>query len=290
LGNNAEIDGGNSTKDNVVKIPVSEFSVRKYWVITKAEILSILVYRFNVLTAMLSSILFVIVAWFLWRAIFAHSVSLSGMTFSETFVYAAIAWSVTEMIFTSTTEWAISYSILEGEIAIHLLRPFDLQLMWMAKALSQTLVNAVLMVLPSFVLVFFIFKAPIPSGENLAFFLLSLVGGFVLGFGIDYLVGLVAFYTESVWGFTAAKNVLVRFLGGALIPLPFFPEGIRHILYWLPFQAIINTPITILTAPHLTILEACRMLSIQLIWVIIFITVTRLIFNRVLRRLTINGG
>jgi ABC-2 type transport system permease protein len=103
---------------------------------------------------------------------------------------------------------------------------------------------------------------------GLIFFPLSLIFAFLISFCFDYFIGLIAFYTESVWGLSITKEIVITVFSGALIPLQFFPEAIRKVLLILPFQAIYHTPLMMVTRPGLGIDTYLPMLAVQLIWVV----------------------
>jgi ABC-2 type transport system permease protein len=79
-------------------------------------------------------------------------------------------------------------------------------------------------------------------------------------------------------------------LSGALIPFAFFPEPIRAVLAWLPFQAIYNVPLTLLLKPALEPLQALGLVGTQAAWIAVLILGSRLAFVRASRVLTVNGG
>jgi ABC-2 type transport system permease protein len=100
----------------------------------------------------------------------------------------------------------------------------------------------------------------------------------------------MAFYSESVWGLSITKEILVTVFSGALIPLQFFPDAIRNILLWLPFQAIYHTPIMMLTKADQGWDIFLPMLLVQLLWAITLFLLTRLFYNQAIKVLRIAGG
>jgi ABC-2 type transport system permease protein len=100
----------------------------------------------------------------------------------------------------------------------------------------------------------------------------------------------MAFYTESGWGLSMTKEIILTVFSGALIPLQFFPEGIQKVLLWLPFQAIYHTPLMMVTKPQLSLETFSRMLFVQLAWVVILFALTRLFYNQAIKVLRISGG
>jgi ABC-2 type transport system permease protein len=127
-------------------------------------------------------------------------------------------------------------------------------------------------------------------GIGLYLFPISLFFAFLISFFIDYFVGLVCFYTESVWGISSTKEILVTLFSGALIPLQFFPEAIQKILYWLPFQAIYHTPLTFITQPNQSINTFLQMIVVQSIWAFALFVATRLFYNQAIKTIRVAGG
>ena len=114
--------------------------------------------------------------------------------------------------------------------------------------------------------------------------------GLLINFYINFLVGTVCLYTESTWGVDSAKDVVVLLLSGAVIPLAFFPEGLRQAMMYLPFQAIYNTPLQILLGHTVSYREIAVMYGIQLFWIAFMYVVSGLFWNKSIKRITINGG
>ena len=113
---------------------------------------------------------------------------------------------------------------------------------------------------------------------------------FLISFSIDYFVGLLAFYSESVWGVSITKEIIISVFSGALIPLQFFPDAIQNVLYWLPFQAIYHTPIMMITRPAQGLNVFLPMILVQLAWATILFFLARLFYNQAIKVLRIAGG
>jgi ABC-2 type transport system permease protein len=241
------------------------------------------------LFTLITNVVYIIVIYYLWKSIYANSLSLNGMSFEQTFLYLALASSVF-VLFKTFTDWAMSEDIVSGAIRSDLIRPADYQGMVFARAAGQMLTQALLITLPTALLLLLVFRVRLPLGINLPFFLLSIALAYVLSFLLDYMVGLTGFYTQSLWGISTTKEILVLTLSGSLIPLPFFPEGMREVLELLPFQAIYNTPVSMIANPALGVPDYLNMIGVQLIWVLVLLAASRLFFAQASKVLTINGG
>jgi ABC-2 type transport system permease protein len=112
----------------------------------------------------------------------------------------------------------------------------------------------------------------------------------VLNYFINFLVGTICFYTESIWGINIMKEVIVLLLSGASIPLAFFPETLQKIVYYLPFQAIYNTPLKLLIDNSLSMRSRMSMLGWQVFWTVIVGCISYIFFKISVRKITVNGG
>jgi ABC-2 type transport system permease protein len=136
----------------------------------------------------------------------------------------------------------------------------------------------------------FVLKISFASGLGLVLFPLSFIFAIVISFCIDFFVGLMGFYSESVWGISSVKEIILTVLSGALIPLQFFPEGIRNVLLWLPFQAVFHTPLMLVTKPAMGLSTFIPMLAVQAFWTFALIILTRMFYNQAIKVLRISGG
>jgi ABC-2 type transport system permease protein len=130
----------------------------------------------------------------------------------------------------------------------------------------------------------------VTPGVGLLLFPISLLLAFLISFSIDYFIGLLAFYSESIWGVSITKEIIVTVLSGALIPLQFFPDAIQNVLYWLPFQAIYHTPLMMITRPGQGLQVFLPMLLVQVVWAITLFVLARLFYNQAIKVLRIAGG
>jgi ABC-2 type transport system permease protein len=136
----------------------------------------------------------------------------------------------------------------------------------------------------------FVFQVKITFGIGLFLFPISLFLAFLISFSIDYFIGLIGFYSESVWGFSTTKEIIVTVFSGALIPLQFFPDGMQQVLYWLPFQAIYHTPLMMITRPDQGWNVFIPMILVQVFWAVVMFILARLFYNQAIKVLRIAGG
>lgn len=263
--------------------------MKSYLAILRGSYMIGLVYRYGFLFNIAGNVLYMSVTYFLWRSIYQGRETLNGLTFDQTYIYVALG-SAVFILLKTYVDWQLAFDIREGMIATYLIKPIDLQLYNLFNSFGYALMSLSAITVPTFLLLVFAFKIQIPLGIGLVLFPISLLLAYLLSFCFDYFVGLLCFYTESIWGLSITKDIIVTVLSGALIPLQFFPDAIQKVLMWLPFQAIYYTPLTMIAQPNLSWETFLSMLGIQLFWVVTLFGLTRLFYDQAVKVLRISGG
>lgn len=263
--------------------------MRSYLPVARATYMIGIVYRFGFLFTIFGSIVYLGVAYYLWKSIYRYSDTIRGLTFNETFIYVALG-SAIFILLKTYADWYIHYEIREGIIANYLTKPLDFQIYALFANLGSLLMNLTAVTIPTALVMLFVFKVKIAFGIGLFLFPISLLLAFLISFSIDYFIGLLGFYSESVWGFSTTKEIIVTVFSGALIPLQFFPEAIQKVLFWLPFQAIYHTPLMMITRPNQGLDVFLPMMLIQIFWAAVLFILARMFYNQAIKVLRIAGG
>ncbi len=202
----------------------------------------------------------------------------------QAFLALFMAWMMDNDIFDS---------IANGNIAYELCRPINIYRMWFARSLAGRLAKALLRSLPILLTALFL---PAPYGlmlpVSLDAFLLSFLT-LLLGTGVTVsfcmLVYMATFFTISPMGIRIIAVSGVEFLSGAVIPLPFFPDGIRHILELLPFASMQNVPLRIYSG-DLAGAAMWQAVFLQVFWLIALTLLGEFLNMLAMKRVTLQGG
>jgi ABC-2 type transport system permease protein len=248
-----------------------------------------LVYRFGFFFTIAGNIVYLGVAYFLWKSIYGTTKVINGLTFNQTFLYVGLG-SAIFILLKTYADWFIHYEIREGIIANYLTKPIDYQVYNLFANLGSLSMNLMAITVPTAIMLGIVFQVRVPPGPGLIFFPFSLLLAFLISFSLDYFVGITAFYSESVWGLSITKEVIVTVFSGALIPLQFFPPQLQQILYYLPFQAIYHTPLMMVTKPNQGLDVFLPMMAIQIFWAAVLFLGARLFYNQAVKVLRIAGG
>lgn len=265
--------------------------IKKYLTLSRASIIESLQFRLSMLVVVAGNLIYLIVVYFLWQAIYASAGTdiVNGMTFSDTLIYLVLAtalYNFMEMYIV----WDIGRSIQTGEIALKLLKPIQYRRYVFWSNSGAFVMQFFFTFLPTFIVVEIVTNGAVPLGINLLYFVISVAMSISINFSMDFFIGTVCLYTESIWGINIMKQVIILLLSGATIPLAFFPEPFRTIVSYMPFQAIYNAPLSILLNGNPDAKQLLITLGTQLFWCVAMILFTKLFWNISVKKITVNGG
>lgn len=245
----------------------------------------------SALVVLAGNLIYLIVVYYLWQAIYASAGTdiVNGMTFSDTLIYLVLATALHNLL-EMYIVWDIGRSIQTGEITLKLLRPISYKRLIFWSNAGMIVMSFFLTFLPTFIVVSIVTNGAVPLGINLLYFVISVLMSISINFSMDFFIGTVCLYTESIWGINIMKQVIVLLLSGATIPLAFFPEPFRTIVSYLPFQAIYNAPLSILLNGNPEPKRLLTTLGTQLFWCAAMNLLTKLFWKLSVKKITVNGG
>ncbi|GIX05125.1 MAG: ABC transporter permease [Planctomycetaceae bacterium] len=128
-----------------------------------------------------------------------------------------------------------------------------------------------------------------PDATTLVAAIISLVLAFVMGFLLEALLGLVAFWYLEVSSLVFIYMLLNFFLSGHMLPLDWLPEPYSQVFLWLPFKYLAYVPAAVLLqrySPEKLWVE----ISIGMSWVLGLWWLNRWTLERGLHRYSAYGG
>jgi ABC-2 type transport system permease protein len=256
---------------------------------SRVGFVNILAFRLRYFTGILTYTLNVTVYYFIWSAVYHPGQSIAGYNLPQMITYISVGWII-RSFYTNTIDQEMAYEVIEGKIAMDLIKPVSVQWMWMSRAIGESAFRLGLLTLPTAIVVSFAFHVQAPaSREDFLLFLPAVLGSFFLMGAINFMIGTCAIPLKSILALIRAKFWLIELLSGLLIPMSYFPDKVRAVLAWLPFEHIAYTPLQIylgkLDWPH-----ALRALATQWLWVFALLVLAHLWWTRASRKITIHGG
>ncbi len=267
------------------------FNPRAYLSLMRSAVMENMQFRMSVLVMLFGNMVYLVVIYNLWKAIYASvdTPVVNGMTFSDTMIYLVLA-SAQFAFMEAYLVWEMGRGVQDGSIIVQLIKPMSYGTYQLFYILGGNLFYFIVTFIPTFVIVEIITGWVIPVGVNLLYYLISVIFGMMINFAVDYFVGTICLYTQSIWGINIMKQILVTFLSGATVPLAFFPEILRRIVMFLPFHAIYNTPLTLLIHNDLPVAQVGHMLFTQFVWVLVVFVLAKVFWKVSERVITVNGG
>lgn len=263
--------------------------MKKYLSLGKISMQNAIAHRSAFIINMTASLIFAAAMFYLWRAIYAGRSNVAGYSWDELKAYLLIAF-ISNTLLSWYSETRIAGMILDGSVAMDLLKPLDFQKARLAETLGTSIFEGgVSVVMMSIVLVLFAgIRLPASAGAS-ALFVVSMVASLVIKFSVVYLAGLVCFWTSNSLGIVWARAALTSLFSGALVPLPFFPSWLEAIALALPFQGIVHTPASIYLG-RATGTDALSLLALQLFWCVALWFAGKGMWRWAVRQVTIHGG
>lgn len=247
------------------------------------------VYKIDNTLSIVNRIIEVSVMIFIWQSIYGNSGTINGISLSNLIIYYALAYSLGHIMTWGINEY-MSDSIKKGRINMELLYPIDYIKYFFCYKLGNIFRQLIVISIPTFIILILLFNINISFNLiNILFFLLITILSIIIIFFIEFIFGLMAFYTTSGWGLQVLKKSLVTILSGQIAPIEFFPNIIVKIINILPFADLIYSPITTLLGMNSTN-EILIILLRQIIWIIILYIASKLIYKKAIKNVTIYGG
>ena len=184
-------------------------------------------------------------------------------------------------------------SIRDGSVAVSLCRPCGIYPMWFAGNCAMRLSKVILRAVPMFVVTSLLpppYRISMPDKLSvIPLFLLSAALGFVVVVAFSMFIYISAFHMVDPTGIKLIAATAAEFCSGAVIPLPFFPDGVRKFLELLPFASMQSTPFLI-WGGSISGRDAVFAVLLQLFWAVALIAAGVLFMRSSLKKVIIQGG
>jgi ABC-2 type transport system permease protein len=268
-----------------------------YLEFSRIGFVNILAFRLRYYTGILTYLINVTVYYFIWSAVYkpqgAHlgvtSANMGGYNLPQMLTYVSVGW-ILRSFYWNTIDQEMAYEVIEGKIAMDLIKPVSVQWMWMWRAMGESAFRLVMLTAPTAVIIMLIFPVLRPASlAGFGMFLLGAIGSFLLMGAINFMIGTCAIPLKSILALIRAKYWLIELLSGLLVPVTMFPKGLQRVMSLLPFEHIAFTPLQIYLG-KISGIAAGRALAIQWLWIAALLWLGALWWRRATQKITIHGG
>jgi len=277
--------------------------IKKYISITHYSFKQSKVYWFNTMLSVISSIIFISIAYYMWNAIFLSGEGFDYAELNSTITYVIIITIINHIV-SKNTEMEIGNRIVSGNLAMDFIRPVNFFIYLFFNRLGVALFSFIFSIIPLLFVAIFIFDIKVVTNVNtILIFALSVGLSFILIYIFEFLVGLVSFWTNQVFGVSLLKASFINIMAGLTIPLNFYPDVLQNIFINLPFQAAFVIPVSIYIdeVSYINLFQkflynigvesvALGYLLEQLFWIIIVLGITTFFWKLSRRVIVIQGG
>ncbi len=267
---------------------------RTYGAFVNAGIQDFIAYKASFFGFFIGEIFMCFVMYFIWKAVYASTGRTDFMGFSmiDMMVYVFLTHISGFLIQTDAT-FSIASEIKDGSIIMRMIKPVNVDLSILFFEFGSKIMIITCVFVPVMVgleiyryitLGYVAFKL-----VRLILFMISISISYLLSFYLNLIFGYLAFYLLNIWGFGVLKEELIKFFSGAVIPIAFFPGVVRKVFSFLPFASLTYTPVMIYMEKY-NGMKLIFNLSLQIVWLLVFIGLSRGLWKWAEKRLAVQGG
>jgi ABC-2 type transport system permease protein len=221
----------------------------KFWFVFRLAWVERMAYRVNFFMEILSGILSSLIVIFLWMAIYRTGGRevIGGYSIQEMVTYLLGGGLINTFILTTAENPETSQNIQDGTLSTYLIQPINPYGIWFFRDLGSKTFFFLLGLLGYLVVCLFFSKYIVFSASlaHLIYFMISVMLASFLQFFLFQSLSLLSFWVENTYGIRFTMRVIMEVVGGAIIPLSFFPQVLHKIFDFLPFPFLIYLPMRI---------------------------------------------
>ena len=260
-----------------------------FWAFARQAFQFIAAYRFNFFMEFVLVLLRMYGIYWVWRVLYTQRPGAFGVDLGQMVTYGVMGMAI-ELFIWSRPQWYMANQVKSGAIDTDLMKPMDFHFYMLARSVGELLIGIGVLGLPALLVAYlFLDIQPPPDLLNGLMFVASLALGFLLLFHLNFLLGSLSVVALDIRHISWAYFSMVRFLGGQIVPLWLFPDFLRLIAESLPFKGTYFIPISIYIG-QLSGIEALRAIEFQLVWLVVLVLLSRLLWGWAHRRLVVQGG
>ncbi|MBL8820219.1 MAG: ABC-2 family transporter protein [Planctomyces sp.] len=266
--------------------------LRMKWLVLSTAIEERLVYRGDFAFSTLVRFLPIVTQLFMWNSIYSGDTSqqMRGYTYPDMVSYYLLGMLARAFSSMPGLSTGIAQSIANGSVRKYLIQPVDMldHLFW--HRVAHKLVYYVIAAAP-FAFVFWMCREYLPGWPGATLMMAwtaSLVMSFLIGFLIEALIGLIAFWFLEVSSLIFIYMMLSYILSGHMIPLEWISPWVPWV-QWLPFKYLAYFPVAIILG-KIPPEQVWTELSVQAGWIVVLFIANRVVFRLGVRRYSAYGG
>ena len=267
--------------------------MKPYTALLRMRFMALLQYRAAAAAGLFTQLFWGLIRVMIFEAFFATSLHPERIPISRAQIVSYI-WLGQAML--GLLPWNIDREMKEkirtGGVAYDLMRPVDIYFQWFFQAMATRTAPTLLKSIPLIITaVLFFGLRPPPSIASLAAWLLFTLLALLLNCAFQCLISVSMMWTVSGEGISRIAPPVVYACSGMMVPLPLMPQVVQPLLNALPFRIMVDVPFRIysgqLPANAITLVP---LILHAVIWTAALLLTGRLLMQRGLKMLTVQGG
>lgn len=267
--------------------------MKKYLALFKTKFLAGLQYRGAAFAGIITQICWGFLEISLFKSFYTSKPENFPMSFQAMSSYIWLQQAFISLYMLWFWENDIFSDIKSGNVAYTLARPVSVYSMWFMQNLASRTAKASLRAIP---ILFIGFLLPQPYGlsgpyslVSFLLFICSMILAVLVLVALMMPLYFIAFYTLEPMGPRMVFQTLGDFLSGAIIPLPFLPNGFRQFVESLPFASVQNVPFRIYSG-DLAGEKCIEAVVLQVFWLVFLLIIGKVLERCVQNKIIVQGG
>ncbi|MEK7559115.1 MAG: ABC-2 family transporter protein [Patescibacteria group bacterium] len=264
-------------------------SMKKYYIIARNTWDEVFTYRASFVMWRVRNIIQLLSIYFLWSVVLPPGKTLLGYSQSLMLTYI-LGTSLLDSIVLSSRTYIVGEEINNGNLMNFLLRPINYFAYWFAKDAGDKLMNICFSAV-ELTLIFLVLRPPFFLQTNIFyifFFICSVILSLFNYFFLNFLLGLIGFWSPEVWAPRFIFITVLGFFAGSLFPLDILPNAVYNIMKFLPFFYLLYFPLKVYLG-QLSFLEITSGLLISSFWAFGIYFLVNIIWKKGLKSYTAYG-
>ncbi len=250
-------------------------------------------YKAAALAGLATQIFFGLVFIMVYMAFYNSGTNTTDISFKQIVQYQWLSQAFFSLIYIWHKDNEIMNMIKKGDVAYELCRPQNLYIMWFTRILASKLSAVVLRCIPVIIIAFLLpepYNLTLPASIGaFIFFLITLLISSILVTALVTMMYVLIFYSIDSKGIMGMYCGIAEVLAGQIVPIPFFPKFLKIITSFLPFAYISDFSFRIYSG-NIVGSRIFEGITIELFWLILLIILGILSTNKILKRVSVQGG
>ena len=263
--------------------------MKKYIFIFKSEIMSNLQYIFNIIISFIGYFIMLFILFNLWKYIYANPDEIiNGYSMNQMVWYVIITEIIWSIVNGRKLCLNISNDVRSGNIAYNINKPYGYIEYALFSHLGSSFIKGIIYIILAMIMGY-IFLGTFPNLNilNIIIVLISSVFAITISILLIISIGFLSFFIEDSNPFYWLYSKITLILG-TIFPIEYMPKIIQPIIKFSPIYVVSYGPAKLFV--NFSWINSLQIISAQIIYIFISYGICKLIYQKGVKKLNVNGG